>query len=292
MFSMTLGVTIVSHKLARGNLRSVALRRRFPAEMFAETPFSVHYTLEADSDAWGPAGFTIFENDPVTPVEAPPSVPPIPAGEARAATGRWVVSSRGEHHLGSAKLASSFPFGLAEYCTNVGTPLTVIVFPKIELLETEITSRLTAAGRVTEHPDPFGTVPYGFRRYAAGDPYKHIDWKKTAQTGELVSRTLADDKAREVMITLPGDASERAISRAASLAAHCAGSAVPVALRGPGVRIDAGHGERHLRAILTALALWEDRASVNEAVNGFSGLVVHVSSDGRFSMNGNGDGYE
>lgn len=288
---MTLGVVTVSHMLARKNLRSVRLQRQFPNEIYADTQFSVQYRIETDAGIGG-GGFAVAESDPLTADDSSLMFPPIPNEDAVTASGRYSITARGEHLINKANLSTTYPFGLAKYSREIGESFLTVVFPKLEPLDKEITSRLTGSGLVTEHPDPFGTIPYGFRQYVIGDTYKHIDWKKTAQHGDLITRTLADEKTREILITLPGDASERAISRAASLAAHCVDSAIPVALIGPGVRIEPAQDRGHLRKILTVLALWERKDALIGGVDGFVGTIIHIESDGRFHSSRNGDAHE
>jgi uncharacterized protein (DUF58 family) len=99
-------------------------------------------------------------------------------------------------------------------------------------------------------------VPYLFRDYVPGDRYKHIDWKKTARTGSLVTKILSDEGAREIFIRLPAGASETAVSRAASLAVHFLLMGRTVSIEGPGLDIEPGRGRDFARHVLTVLARW------------------------------------
>ena len=142
----------------------------------------------------------------------------------------------------------------------------MLVFPKLVPVEDEIRSWLGGAGRGVERTDAFGVVPFLFRDYVPGDRFKHIDWKKTARTGSLVTKILSDEGAREIFIRLPAGASETAVSRAASLAVHFLLMGRSVSIEGPGLDIQPGRGRDFARHVLAVLARWNsDTGSVQQA---------------------------
>ena len=188
--------------------------------------------------------------------------------------------------IGEGTLSSEFPFGLAAYSRKAGGEDTVLVFPFVEPLGDEIPLDLTGTGKGLERRDPLGNVPYLLRDYIPGDPFKLIDWKKTAQCGKLITKELAEEGVQELAIRLPSDPSERAISRAASLVVHFSCSGTPVSLHGPGKAVPPGSGKDFCRKLLTILAKWEDFSGDSGNVHLNNGTVVEIDPTGRLSIAG------
>jgi uncharacterized protein (DUF58 family) len=131
-----------------------------------------------------------------------------------------------------------------------------------------------------ERADVTGTVPYHFREYSSGDPYKHIDWKKTSRTGALITRVFSEEGSRAMVVQLPRAASEQAISKAASLVVHCGNVGIPVSLRGPGIMVEAGVGGEFIRRLLTILAKWDQPDEQMPASSHRAGLIAAIDRTG------------
>ena len=256
IFIMAVGMAVVSHMMAIRNLRSAALSRSLPAEIYAQSPFTVRYRLRAGRNLWGAVTLRFAEPPPLTGDRAGIKLPRILPGEDAEASGLYTIADRGDKLIRAGRMESSFPFGLAVYSRPCGQTESVLVYPKLERIDREIPMHLGGFGKGVEKADPFGTVPYLFRDYVSGDPYKHIDWKKSAQTGVLITKVLSEEGTREITIHLPREASERAISRAASLIVHFTSQGIPVALRGPGLTEGPATGPEFERRLLAILARW------------------------------------
>ena len=210
------------------------------------------------------------------------SSPGFPRGRMPWSKDTTPLPKRGDHRIPEGMLKSSFPFGLATYWRRCGGEESVLVFPHIQSVEEDIPINLGGFGRGREKADPFGTVPYLFRDYVPGDPYKQIDWKKTARSGNLVTKVLSEEGAREITLQLPANASERAVSRAASLVVHFGRQGIPVSLRGPGFQIEAGRGKEFSRKLLSILARWPQSPEMASGQDQSSGLVVEIDDSGDF----------
>ncbi len=289
VFIMTIGLVIVSHKLAKRNVESFTLKRRLPNEIYAQTPFSIKYRLKSDQKLWGSMTVMFEENAPLQGERDGVWFSRVPPAETKTDYGYFVLPARGDQIISAGTLYSSFPFGLASYRRACGDEESVMVFPRIEPVEDDIPMHEGGSGRGREQIDPLGTVPYFFRDYVPGDPYKHIDWKKTAQSGNLVTRILSEEGAREITLRLPADASERAISRAASLVVHFSRTGIPVALEGAGLRIEAGSGKEFSRRLLTILARWPNNPETGSNPDHSQGVVVEIDDSGYFLWKGSGD---
>ncbi len=280
MFTLGLGLAIVSARMGKKNIRNLELARRFPDEIYAETPFLIEYFVNTDSGA----AFSLnFKEE--TPLEGPPeglSFPKINPGDYNSFQGFFSIASRGDAQIGSGSLQSSFPFGLAAYSREFGRGDAVLVFPKIEPVSHDLPAWIGSAGRGFERANPSGTVPYYFRDYVAGDPYKHIEWKKSARTGSLVSKVLAEEEAMEIVVRLPKSASEKAISRAASLVVHFAETRTPICLQGPGLNLGPAKGKEFARELLTILARWDDKPQDEAIPHHFGRALVEVDESGEF----------
>ena len=208
----------------------------------------------------------------------------VPLDELTVETSRFSISSRGDKEINPGSLSSAFPFGLARYSRKTGGNRSVLVFPMIQPIQDDIPFELGESRKGLERPDLSGTIPYHYREYASGDPYKHIDWKQTSKTGSLITRTFSEQGSREVVIRLARHASEHAISKAASLVVHFAGMGVPIAFQGPGIAIEAGTGKEFTRKILTILARWDRTSEVASRDDHSLGTVVTVDAAGKSGL--------
>ncbi|HYW27220.1 MAG TPA: DUF58 domain-containing protein [Terriglobales bacterium] len=152
----------------------------------------------------------------------------------------------------------------------------LIVYPKVLDLVVAPPRSRRMVGRLAADrlivTDPSRTV--GVRRYQAGDPLRHVEWRASARSRELLVRVFepTTDLALALFIDflVPGfgtgnlypDQLEFAISVTASLARWALDRRYRVGLVGngtgqgaDGVRVPVGDGPEQLRRILEALAL-------------------------------------
>jgi uncharacterized protein (DUF58 family) len=291
IFAMMVGLALVSHMLARKNVKTVQLSRRFPDEIFAGNVFTVRYLVKTDRRPWGAVTLNFVEAPPLQGATEGVTFSHIPPGDAVSVNGSFSVPSRGDKRIFPGLLTSAFPFGLASYSRSCGPAESMLVFPQINSVEEDVPPWVDGSGKGLERPDPFGTIPYQFREYVPGDPYKHIEWKKTASTGGLITKVLSEEGAREITIRMPRDASERTISRAASLVVHFARSARPICLHGPGILLGPGRGKEFAVKLLTTLARWENKADAPTLPDFSPDIVVEIGQAGEFVWRRSGDLY-
>ncbi len=289
IFGLTVGFVLISHRLAKRNLTSVTVTRRFPVEIFADTPFTMRYLVQSDLPSWGGATLTVEENPPLDGNEHGIGLDRLLPGQPHEESGTFSIKNRGDKTILPGRISSSFPFGLAVYSRACAEGTSVLVFPRIEPIHSEIPFSLTGSGKRVEHANPMGNVPFVLREYVPGDPYKLIDWKKSARTGSFITKILSEDKAQEILIRLPGEPSERALSRAASLVVHFSGLGTPVSIQGPGLMLGPGAGRQFVRKALTTLARWEDRGGSMGNGNHYTGAVVEIDGAGEFIWKGPGE---
>jgi uncharacterized protein (DUF58 family) len=284
IFGMIAGLGIASHLAAKANIKSVQAARVFPSEIFAGSSFPVRYVMTSANKPWGSVTISFSEGGPLQSNDGGVNFVWLKPGESAQQVGFHSIASRGDHKIAPGWLSSSFPFGLATYSLPCGPEDSILVFPRIEAIPSDIAFSLAAFGGGWEQPDHFGTVPHHFRDYVTGDPRKLIDWKKTARSGQLTTRILGDEGGRQATIRLPARASEEAISMAASLVVHFRNTGAPTALEGPGVMIEAGVGREFSAGLLAILARWETHESGSPTTGRTAGTVIIIGQDGAVTV--------
>ena len=183
---------------------------------------------------------------------------------------------RGLFEFGPSRLVSGDLLARTSRSTLNENVDRLIIFPKmLDLIVAPPRSRRMVGRQVADRQivtDPSRTV--GVRRYQAGDPLRHVEWRASARSQELLVRVFepTTDLALAVFLDflVPGfgtdnlypDQLEFAISVAASLARWALDRRFRVGLVGNGtglgshgVRVPVGHGPDQLVRILEALAL-------------------------------------
>jgi uncharacterized protein (DUF58 family) len=280
---MLFGLVLVSHWLAKRNLKFVQFSRRLPDEIYAGSSFTIQYLLRSDLKPWGSAALEFIEAPPLEGTSATIPFRHVAHDQVGVETGVFSIPTRGDKQISSGTLVSSFPFGLARYSVKCGDDGSLLVYPQIHSVGDEIPFGLGESRKGLEKQDPAGTIPYHFREYASGDPYKHIDWKQTSKTGTLITKIFSEEGSREVVIRMPQQASEEAISKAASLVVHFGSLGVPVALQGPGVSVAASTGKDFISELLTILARWDGRSDAVSAADNHAGTVIRIDPAGNLS---------
>ena len=287
VFTLALGVAIVSAHIGKKNVRALAVTRRFPDEIFAETPFEMEYLLKASDSA---ISLNFKEQEPLK--EASEGVWFSRIDQNRNATkpAYFTIGSRGDKRIGPGLLQSGYPFGFATYSRECCNEDSILIFPKIDSVSHDLPSWIGNLGRGRERANPFGTIPYSLRDYMPGDPFKNIEWKKTARTGTFISKVLGEEEAMEITIRLPRIPSEKAISRAASLVVYFSRTRTPICLQGTGLNLGPARGKEFTRELLSILARWDDRsASDADFPRNRSAATVDVDESGGFLWSRPGD---
>jgi uncharacterized protein (DUF58 family) len=282
IFGMMVGFVLLSHWLALRNITGVSIIRRLTEDLYACTPFPVEYEITTTRRHLGGGGLTIHEQYPFVSPGNGLALPHADSGKKNRHSVLLQIDTRGDHNLEPLTLSSSFPFGVGLCAKKLGQTQSILVFPQIVPVDSDIPAWITEPGKKKERVDPFGGIPYQFRQYVPGDPYKHIDWKKTASTGELITRVLSDEAASDIVISLSHNASERAISRAASLVVHFSREYFPVTLQVSGESIGPGRGPEFTRRLLTILARWENTVGQSFAPANSGSTVVEIDDKGNF----------
>ncbi|MCG8591007.1 MAG: DUF58 domain-containing protein [Proteobacteria bacterium] len=274
VLSLMLSFLVLSGVLSEAALRGIAVRRRLPAELHAE---SEHYVaLEIHNRQRRVASFAVAVEDVLVEPghfgdDLAPDSATTPAGrcfalriaperrELRHYTLRPEI--RGPLHFHAYRVSTRFPFGLFLKTMVIQAPETTLVFPAVDRVATEHTGgreRSAEAQAWTRARE--GIDISGLREHRRGDPARRVHWRHSIRRAELVVRETDTEVRGEVEVHLRTSAQssdsgfERRVRRAASeVVAHLAAQS-RVALRTDRERLDAGSGTQHRRRLLAFLA--------------------------------------
>lgn len=260
--SLLLALILVSGILSEQSMRRLRLRAVVPEEIHAGRPVLLGARVANGKRRLPTYSIALEGGNRRLYVQR------LGAGEERLVTWETTFSARGRQRLPGVRVRTRFPFGLFVKAGRRVLDDEIVVFPAVHPLDPARRRRLTAGGARSLHRRGRGHDLYNLREYRAGDDPRLIHWRSTAKAGTLVVRELTAETAVDTRILLVGDGTrdagrlEAALSEAASLAVHLAGTGAAVELAGPGVHVPPGRGRAHGRRLLTALALYDPSGAV------------------------------
>src|SRR5208337_1903629 len=150
---------------------------------------------------------------------------------------------RGSHKLTSFQISTSFPFGFVKRALTGRSDDSILIYPAIGVVSPRLLERCQSAerGGANMKPRRNGSDEfYGVKEFRQGDNPRWICWKRSARTGELVSREMVQISPPKLLILLdsfietptPAEHAtvEKAIAMAASLASRAMDSGMAVGL--------------------------------------------------------------
>lgn len=197
---------------------------------------------------------------------------------------------RGRYVLPATKVTVSDPFGVAERSREYGGEVSLLVYPRTEVLASSegASVRMGRGERQLHLPGGGHTQEfYALRDYIPGDDPRKIHWRSTAKSGRLLVREEEAKGRQRATVFLDDRASahsfetfEWAVDAAASSAALYVreGFLVRVAAAS-GELVPYGRGGAHLRRMLEALAFASTSPAAPDrlrslARGGHEGLLV------------------
>ncbi len=285
----TMAITFVWTKLV---LRNIEVRRVVlePAKM--GEPYIVRYVVT--NTAKRIAGFSLWIEEQTSSRttwhenfrKARGWVMEVGASEIVHGEAIFWPTKRGEATFDRIRVTTSFPFGMIRSTKVVSQSASVLVQPKVEVLQSSILQTIVSSGPLGQRSNRRcrgGDDFYGLRELVSGDRIGDIAWKASAKRSELVCILRARPslpKIRVVLdLTTPTDelkcngdhreSEEKAISFCASLLNEAVRQDQEVSLAVLGVQVQSTvgfhSGVRHLDRLLSILAkinLEEIRCSV------------------------------
>lgn len=113
-----------------------------------------------------------------------------------------VFPRRGRFLVKDFELSTKFPFGFLRHRRRLpAQEAEIIIFPKIEPLDDELSFRTFETGSISTQKRGAGQDLLALRVYQPQDDLRHIDWKATARTQSLMVREyVAEDEKRVTVI--------------------------------------------------------------------------------------------
>jgi uncharacterized protein (DUF58 family) len=180
----------------------------------------------------------------------------VAGGGAAVATVELAPRARGEWRIVRVRVATSFPLGLIEASRELPLALTGLVYPHPSGERAPaVGGELEASGSDGSHAgsDDF----LGHRRYQAGDPHRHVDWKAHARGGPLLVKRFAGAGGGVVWCDWSSarGGTEARLSQLARWVVDAHRAGLVFGLRLPGLALEPERGAAHYHACLRALAL-------------------------------------
>lgn len=189
--------------------------------------------------------------------------PILRAGEKRSELTVQSFPQRGLYSLDGFWVSTRFPFGFFRRGERVAAKGQVLVYPLVQKISAFFHLLPFLPGHMEGLHVGQGENLFSIRKYQGSESARVIDWKATAKTGELMAREFARDEESKFCLILdthtpnqvPEDAFEKAVSLAASIAAHFLEAGAGIEFLTPDEYVPRGTGIDHLYRVLRVLAV-------------------------------------
>ncbi len=297
ILAMLLSAIVTSGLIARNSLRAVSVSMRVPENVFEGERVTVKVSLRNQKRVFPSFSISVEDlssisqsgrrarwklvrrasgssessDDPCRAVLRHRAYfPYIPPREIRSELVFQTYPNRGRYSLDGYMLTTRFPFGLFQRGERSRASGEVIVYPSIREIAAYFHLLPFLPGMLEGQQPGHGESLYSIRRYQEGESARIVDWKATAKTGEIMAREYTREEENRFCLILdtlifPPDRHhssaqfEKAVSFAASLAAHFVGEGAELEFLSPQEHQPRGSGLPHLYRILRSLALAECR---------------------------------
>jgi uncharacterized protein (DUF58 family) len=271
VFGLMIGYLLVSAMICRLVLMRLKVRRGIPESAAVGQPATIQYSFLNAKRIWPSLSVCLAELEGAEAFTQQPHVYLLHVAAGKTATVPITVipKRRGSHKLTSFQISTSFPFGFVKRALTGRCDDSILIYPAIGEVSPRLLAMCLSAerGGANMKPRRNGTDEfYGVKEFRPGDNPRWIYWKRSARTGELVSREMVQISPPKLLILVdsfietptPAEHAtvERAIAMAASLASRAMESGMAVGLcawAGKWTTISPQRGKRHCRDILAAL---------------------------------------
>ncbi|MFG0285015.1 MAG: DUF58 domain-containing protein [Phycisphaerales bacterium JB039] len=191
-----------------------------------------------------------------------------PRQQVACATTVW-PRKRGVGQFGKVRIWTTFPFGIVKKSVTFTLPAPVVVRPAVAPLRRSVLEQVRSRadlGSASVDAMGLGEEFFGIREYQSGDSLRHIAWRPSARTGELlvIQRSAPAPAKLWVVLRFPPtgrteDLDERALCLTASVISEAVANHMLVGMLIPGarVRVAQASGRRHLDKLMLQLGQLE-----------------------------------
>lgn len=215
VFSLLCSTLFVGGVAARASLRDLIVSARFPDHIFAGEAAPVIVTLRNAKRVLPSFSILIESRGPTNPstgekhrrrrFEKHPLayftyVPHHAAAEQRV---EQLFTTRGHVLITGFQLSTRFPFGFFRFRRRLrARDVDIVVYPKPEPVSDELHLLPAYAGQIPSMRRGIGQDLFSLREYQPQDDLRHIDWKATARSRNLMVREFTAEDERRITIVL------------------------------------------------------------------------------------------
>ncbi|MBL8149350.1 MAG: DUF58 domain-containing protein [Blastocatellia bacterium] len=324
VFSLLLAVLISSGVVSESSLRGIDVSLRFPEHIFANKEtilelsvinrkrfipsFSLTLGIITDADKESEK-FTVRKLFSGTQSEkgfgklAHYAIIP-PNGKITQKID-YKFTHRGSYLISGFTVSTKFPFGFLRKTHKKEASGEVLVYPNTKPVKSFSVAVPVLSGWLESVTKGTGTDLYLIRPYAPNDSMRHIDWKATARSRQLMVREHTREDERRVSLIIDDlkyssvknfeEKFETAVELTASFAEYFTAQGAEVRLLTPESRTDFGLGPDHLYKMLKILAYiqphigTEDGSRQRESVDE---LLARDEDDVRIVISGAKDQFQ
>jgi uncharacterized protein (DUF58 family) len=272
VFGLMIGILLVSAMICRLVLSKLKVERILPEYAAVGQSATITYKFINKKRLWPSLSVVLGEIDGSEAFTEQPHAFMLHAAAGKSASVPITVvpKRRGSHKLAGFQISTSFPFGFVKRAMMGRSEDTILIYPAIGVVSPKLLSLCRSAerGGANMKPRRNGVDEfYGVKEYRTGENPRWIYWKRSARTGQLVSREMVQISPPRLLIMVdtfietPTSAEhtmvEEAIAMAASLTNRAMDSGMAVGLcawAGDWISVPPQRGKRHCRDILTDLA--------------------------------------
>jgi uncharacterized protein (DUF58 family) len=272
VFGLMIGVLLISMAVCRLVLTKLKVQRVLPDHAVVGQPTTLQYEFHNSKRFWPSLSVTLAELDGAQAFARQPHAYMLHAAPKMTATvpAKVIPERRGLYRLGSYQISTSFPFGFIKRAFLRKQEDTILIYPALGDVSPRLLSLCRSAERTGANRKPRvggSDEFYGVKEFRAGENPRWIHWKRSAHSGQLVVREMAQISPPRLVILLDTHVqrmtleeqvkTEKSIARAASLARAAMDSGMAVGLcvwSGQWIVMNPQRGKQHCREILATLA--------------------------------------
>ncbi len=293
ILAMLLSTIVTSGIVARASMRSIAVSLQVPENVFERERVSVKVSvrnlkrifpsfsisvegLEAKGSSpqarlgrlafWRRSGRAPAATVNRSVLRHSAYFPIVRPGKVQSELVSQTFPRRGQYTLDGFRISTRFPFGFFRRGERVRSQGEVLVYPSIQEVSSHYHLLPFMPGNLEGQHVGHGESLHSIRKYQEGESARLVDWKATAKTGELMAREYAREEESkfclilDTLIATPPapeylEQFEKAVSLAASLAAHFTEEGAELEFLTPYEHVPRGLGIPQLYRILRSLAV-------------------------------------
>lgn len=230
------------------NIRNLLIHHVVAKPVFLGQHAVFDIYLQADQDK-----FDICMDKP----DASRFISELQKGDIKYISTQQITRKRGWQRCEKIKIYSSYPFGLFYAWIWAKPDVQCLVYPRPEDSAPPLPLDLYSEGQTEKiiHGDDF----HGLKPFQSGDSLRLIAWKRTAQTGELISRELQQYQGEKLVLNyanVPLADVEKKLSRLTAWVVEAQQMQLDYCLILPGFNSGFGYSGKHYLNCLKALALF------------------------------------